>query len=553
MTAAPNDNAAIFFIADGFDPKSKGINGRRVAGESFIRGFFRHVEATELVCLASGKPDHDLFDKIAQEERPDLPRRHVDRQTPQRIAPAGTLFFPSPNYSNETWMRAAHGPAAWSICGVTHTISTKGVMQGFYDLRMADQREWDAIICTSRAVQASLLRQYDLIDDFMRSRFHANPPARPQIPVIPLGVNVNAFASDAAAGKAMRAQLGAGKNDIVFTCIARLNHYEKFDPLPMFAALRQASERLPKRKLHLALCGIYQNDAARKLFEEGAAKIMPDVAFHVLNGADAEMRKGVLSGGDVYVFPIDNVQETFGLAPVEAMAAGLPVIASDWDGLRDTVTDDVGIRIPTETLEGHQSSHEALRHMAGVDNHSQYCTIMASMTRIDVAKMADAMVTLAEDPDLRRKMGAAGLERARRLYDWSVIVPQMQALWSELGRRRLYAKPPAKLDALPVAPPTFQMFDSYPTRQIRADATRYVLAPAQNGVDIDGLHQLRVLGGVSRYTAMKDHLIAAEAAIAKAGTTGLTIAEVAGALNQPPRVTERIVIWLLKYDFIRQA
>ena len=44
---------------------------------------------------------------------------------------------------------------------------------------------------------------------------------------------------------------------------------------------------------------------------------------------------------DVFVSPSDNIQETFGLSVIEAMASGLPVIVSDWDGYRDTVVDGV--------------------------------------------------------------------------------------------------------------------------------------------------------------------------------------------------------------------
>ena len=44
----------------------------------------------------------------------------------------------------------------------------------------------------------------------------------------------------------------------------------------------------------------------------------------------------------------DNMQETFGLTPIEAMAAGLPSVVSDWDGYRDTVQHrEHGFRIPT--------------------------------------------------------------------------------------------------------------------------------------------------------------------------------------------------------------
>ena len=33
------------------------------------------------------------------------------------------------------------------------------------------------------------------------------------------------------------------------------------------------------------------------------------------------------------------MQESFGLTPIEAMAAGLPRVISDWDGYRDSVND----------------------------------------------------------------------------------------------------------------------------------------------------------------------------------------------------------------------
>ena len=43
------------------------------------------------------------------------------------------------------------------------------------------------------------------------------------------------------------------------------------------------------------------------------------------------------AAADIFVSLSDNIQETFGLTPVEAMAAGLPVVASDWDGYRETI------------------------------------------------------------------------------------------------------------------------------------------------------------------------------------------------------------------------
>ena len=45
-------NAALFYASDGYRPADKGINGRRVAGESFLKGFLRHADVDEFVILA---------------------------------------------------------------------------------------------------------------------------------------------------------------------------------------------------------------------------------------------------------------------------------------------------------------------------------------------------------------------------------------------------------------------------------------------------------------------------------------------------------------------
>lgn len=548
-------NAAIYFAADGYDPGAKGINGRRVAGESFIRGFFRHAEVPALLSFAQKRADQDLFARFAGEERPGHTVQHLPLRSPQRLAEPGTLFFPSPNFAHECWRRAPHGPASWSVCGITHTISTKGVMQGFFDLRMAPQMEWDAIICTSRAVQSAVLTQMEMIDEHARARFMANPPPRPQLPVIPLGIDCTAFAPDPAAGAGLRARLGADKGDVVFTCIARLTPYEKFDPLPFYIALAEAQRRLGARqKLHLALCGIFRDAYSRKVFEDGAARLMPDVGFLVLDGADPAERRAALSGADVFAFPIDNIQETFGLAPIEAMAAGLPVLVSDWDGMRDTVTPDVGLRVPTRTLGPGHAVSEALRHFGGADTYPQYCALASQMTAIDMRALVEAILALAGNPALRRKMGTAGKARAAGLYDWRVIVPQMQALWGELAARRraavALAPPPA--GRLPVAPSPFVYFAEYPTAAGSFAGVRFASAAPQPPLPVAEVLALRNYAGLGRSTERPEAFATMAEAIAAAGSAGISRDELVSAHKYNPLTVDRLLIWLLKYGYIRR-
>jgi hypothetical protein len=378
-------------------------------------------------------------------------------------------------------------------------------------------------------------------------------------PVIPLGVTVSDFAPDPAAGRALRDRLGIDAEDTVAAIIARLTPHEKFDPLPLFIALRDAQRVLRATglggRLHLVLCGLFRDDYGRKVFDEGARALMPEVGYHILDGADPALRRATLSGADMFLFPIDNLQETFGLAPIEAMAAGLPVIVSDWDGMKDTVTPDVGFRIPTEMIKPDQVTYLAQRHLGGTDSYVQYISQMSALTRIDVPKMTEALVALALNPDLRARMGAAGRARAETVYDWSRIVPRMQDLWAEQTAMRRAARPEAypRMNAamLPVGPSPSFLFRSYPTLLMAAEGRRFVAVALEGRPDVAETLALRDYEGVKRIFESRDRIVAVANAVAAAGPAGAALEEIALATGLQARLVERVLIWLLKYDFVR--
>jgi glycosyltransferase involved in cell wall biosynthesis len=478
QTTKRPQNAAIWYAQDGFDPTAKGINGRRVAGESFLKGFLRHADVDEFVFLSKNPDEVDPVKELAASLRPGIPVRATSLMRPTAIAPVNTVFYPSPNYSTEAWRRAPYGTGAYALSGITHTTSTQAVMEGWMQLRTAPIAEWDAVICTSKAVHASVSFQLDLIDAHLKRQLNATLRARPLLPVIPLGIHCDDFAPDVAAGRALRTRLGAKDNDVVFTTIARLTPHEKFDPLPIYLAMQAAQRKLGKdQKLFIAFCGVFREDYSRKVFEEGAKRLMPDVGFALLDGAKAEDRKAVLSGADVFMFLIDNIQETFGLAPIEGMAAGLPLLVSDWDGMKDTVTPDVGFRVTSRTLPGPHLAQEALRYQGGYDSYVQYCSLTSAMTEIDMGELTARILDLAQNPSLRRKLGAAGRVRARSTYDWAQIIPQMQELWGEQQARRTAAEAkPVRYgaDALPMSPSPTALFGSYPTEFAQLASQRLI-------------------------------------------------------------------------------
>ncbi|MCB9898057.1 MAG: N-acetyl-alpha-D-glucosaminyl L-malate synthase BshA [Planctomycetes bacterium] len=112
---------------------------------------------------------------------------------------------------------------------------------------------------------------------------------------------------------------------------------------------------------------------------------------------EIENVESIMAASDVALFPSES--ESFGLAALEAMACGLPVVASRVGGLPEVV----------------------------VDGESGFLTPVG-----DTRAMAAALTRLLRDPELRRRMGEAGMRRASERFSLPSILEQHEALYAEL-------------------------------------------------------------------------------------------------------------------------
>ncbi|MFN8927832.1 MAG: glycosyltransferase, partial [Rhodospirillales bacterium] len=154
--------------------------------------------------------------------------------------------------------------------------------------------------------------------------------------------------------------------------VGRLSFHAKAHPFPMYVALEEAA-RQTRIQVHLIQAGWFASDFIEGAFKEGAARWCPSVGASFLDGRDADARADAWAAADLFVSLSDNIQESFGLTPVEAMAAGLPCVVSDWDGYKDTVRDGVdGFRVPTVAPPRGLGTDLALRFAAGIDDYDRY-------------------------------------------------------------------------------------------------------------------------------------------------------------------------------------
>ena len=249
----------------------------------------------------------------------------------------------------------------------------------------------------------------------------------------------------------------------------------------------------------------------------------------------------------------DNVQETFGLTPVEAMAAGLPCVVSDWNGYRDTVADgETGFLVPTVTAPPGAGIDIADRYGAGLDNYDRMIGIASLATAVDVDACAEAIARLANDPELRARQGAAGRARARRLYDWRVVVAAYQDLWTELAEIRAsgagvalrnHAAEPARVEY----PDPFAIYRGYPTALLGPDTVVGVKSDDPAG-DLARLRE-GSLHGFAGHAFLSD--ADTDALVARLAASGTTrAADLLAAHRGEGRKLVRTLLWLKKFDLV---
>ena len=473
-------NSVIYYHPEAYTTNGPKLMGRNAAGESFLRGFLNYSNATAFWAQVQ-KPEHGQH--FAAQVKAQGRTESVHAVSPHNLgalSQAGLVYYPGPGIGQHAFHRsvAAGSHTAWSLCGITHTTSSAGAMDAISELITAPVQAWDAVICTSTAVKDNVSKLLQAQVNMLQERLGVSKLVLPMLPVIPLGIHTQDFVFTDAQKKAARQTLKANENTLVVLFMGRLSFHAKAHPLAMYQALQIAAQTVKAsgKKIKLIECGWHANEFIEKAYREAALHACPDVEVITLDGRKAKDRETAWAGADVFCSLSDNIQETFGIVPIEAMAAGLPVVVSDWDGYKDTVRHEVdGFRISTTMPEAGLATDMALRHALEIDTYDMYCGHTCSLVSVDIDQAAQAFVKLFESSSLRQTMGAAGRLRAQQVFDWKVIIAQYEALWAEQQSVRLAALENTATPAVKLAHPwparmdPFYAFASYPTQALTAD------------------------------------------------------------------------------------
>lgn len=358
------------------------------------------------------------------------------------------------------YLRDRYATGPMPILADTHSLSHHSFWSALRPIATAPEVPYDSIICRAPSTEESLRRGFD----WLRVS-EGLPPGFPcRLESIPYVLDMELFQPTDSAGQAdARRILGLPATGQITLFFGRVTAYSKGDLLPLLECFKRASARDDD---YLLIVGREFPTGYLDKLREAGEELGLGERLLLVGEVRPKMRPLFFRAADIFVFPGETTVETYGNTVVEAMACGLPVIVSDWDGLRRHVRDgETGFLVPTYWMPG----LDRIEAFSPLSTRWSAQLMLGQMVWVDTDVLTGTMQQLLDDAPLRRRMGEAGRAFAEEMYSQARVMGQWQALWAEVEELARHETPEQKRErqagaariGLPM--PYMHLFDHYAT------------------------------------------------------------------------------------------
>jgi len=451
--------------------------GRPIANETFVQALLTHGSYDHYDFYCVDQHHLRVFRERLEALLPDASLRsrvegrlHVSLADSLRTTDYDAFHFGDFTallpYMVQARRRFARRP--FPITGVTHSLDGLLMSTRYQQLVQAGLAPYDAVVCTSECAKESVRKGLHWAQESLRGAF---PPSPARLARIPLAIDVDAFQQ---VDRASARRLFQLPDDVVVAlCVGRLSLRQKADWAPILERLTRMRAQGGIERLAVVIAGGGEPEEIALLEQLIQVTGVSDWVISIPN-FDAQIKPQLYAAADFYFSLVDNFQETFGLTLLEAMASGLPIVCSEFNGYRELVDHDkTGLLIPTtwsETVPAY------LRDIQGLLLDSPARLYHGQMLAVDLDAMEAAFRKLVTEPEVRRAMGARAREAAPR-YTWPRIIAEYEALWAELGEVARGSQAPEDVDSSLVFDPS-RAYSHYAAQLLGADT---VLAATETG------------------------------------------------------------------------
>jgi glycosyltransferase involved in cell wall biosynthesis len=309
-----------------------------------------------------------------------------------------------------------------------YTISTNAHLREFLNIQLLGNggRPYDSIVVPSRATREVLLSYFDDLSETTAGKLSY----KGRVDVIPYGIHIDEFQPENK--RFAREMLGLPPNGIIILSVARISQASKMNYSRLLEFFARLSNEYDDTELLLLIAGAASDDEMQELYQL-VEKMAVDDKIRIISNFDDSLKMRILSSADIFISLSDNLQESFGIAVIEAMAMGLPVICTDWDGYKDIVDDGVtGYRIQT-IWEAVKFSDDILINFRNPYDHSVIYRVSQDIY-INMDLLITRALGLIYNEKLRSTMGQNGRKKVGKTYSISTEISQFENLWDELAR-----------------------------------------------------------------------------------------------------------------------
>ena len=252
-------------------------------------------------------------------------------------------------------------------------------------MRLFEQRRLSrasAIVCTHEA-EAKDLNMFQLGTPWL---------------VVPNGIDTQKYSHLPPRGQ-FRQRVGIGQEACVLLFAGRLHQVKR--PDLAVEAVTRISAQFPRA--HLVIAGPDEHRMAATLRETALAAGCAD-RVHLMGCLDSDEMLSALSDADIFIMPSET--ESFGMAAVEAMAAGLPVLLSAHVPLSgQVVAADAGRVAETNALSVASVLGDMLsdpQHLRIMGRHARALV----QCEFDLDAVADKMLRIYQDLCSKKHSGS---------------------------------------------------------------------------------------------------------------------------------------------------
>lgn len=418
--------------------------------------------------------------------------------------------------------RASLSTVNYPVSLITHSLVAVDTLHAYTNLLLMS-RPGDAIIATSKAARdwvGTVLGR--VAERLYRHGVSRNRLAIPAVPVIPIGTHP----VEPLDKRCCRQALSLADDELITLWIGRFSEHAKADLEPLLTIWPQVLRSYPHSKLILA--GHSQEPAYLAGLQQLACDLGITSSVRIIPNVPASLKRMLFSVADMFVSPVDNIQETFGITLIEGMMHGVPVIASDWSGYRDIIQHNVtGILVPTYIYWKDLSKVSATAgHLDTQNIEGQFAT----HTVVDTSALLEAIIRLSSDPDRRRDFGAAGRARALQEYSWPNVIQLFGKTWQQQSDLASHESTvDRELSALDLT----VLFSHYASTEL---GRTWTLGVTPAGYEL-----------LSRGTTLPDEIANALCCVDSRGGVCLSDCESTSCLS------EDLLLWLLKKGFLKVA